>query len=398
MVKGLTDALYRDLSAPQRRKVTASDPFDCDKGALGDGFTMLAMLQTTDEERWRDLLDEQIKGLAQVIRTRRIDHVGLTDGLTGLWMLLTMSEGYVRPRPGLVEAVSHQVNRLVDEGIHQIRTNGGENRGDFGVGTGLAGVALQLLRSGRDERMADRICDLFLDLSSLEFPRGFWTPASGLRPEEIEERPELSFGGRDLGYGMGLAGVLSLLREKAQRSSCPRYQAAAVTIVRTIVEDVIAHGGRGISGYQTPPPVAGRPGVSTRAPQTWSRGLPGVEFAVAGNAALTAELYSVVSYGEDYVDPTVGGFDVPGLRNGVAGRLLLADQAGLHEDPRWEELLVERLTDYVARSEAGELTDVGFWAGVGGAAAVWSGRSTSRGYAPVLTALAVNGSCGAFAV
>ena len=85
----------------------------------------------------------------------------------------------------------------------------------------------------------------------------------------------------------------------------------------------------------------------------------------------------------------VGDFLRPGVCNGLAGRLYLADLVGLPDDPRWDVSLEKMLRGYV---DSVVSHDPGFWEGYGGASVVWLGRHCPKGYAPTLAVLGAHNS------
>lgn len=390
----LSDFLYRDLSASERSAATSARPFSRDCGVLGDGFTAASMMFYTGEQRWEELLQQHVGTLTEALYNTRVNRVGLSNGLTGFLLLLDTAGQYVDVRAGVTAALERRVGHLADEIMTRMRGGPGIDRCDYGFATGLAGVAHRLFLVGREERLAQRIANLFADLAVRPFPYSFWTPAVSMSGGLLGSRPELSFGGRDLSFGMGVAGVVGALRQAEQFFGEPRYLDAAAVLVDDIVADAACHGGRTVSAYQVPPMVGSRPGPSAPVGHTWAAGLPGLESAVAGSPELMRRLYGGLSYGEDYLDARSGGFLRPGLCDGVAGRLYLADMVGLPDDPRWARLAGDTLDGYATSSPGTpDAADPGFWEGLGGTVAVWFGREGGRGYAPPLVVLGAGGNC-----
>lgn len=387
---GLTDRLYSDLVGKDRLQSAGVYPFRRDGGALGDAFTASALLYSTGEERWLHLVEEHINRIEDAVFHQRADRVGLSNGLTGALLLLDTAGPTVEPREEFTEVLERRVETLADMLISRVRGHAGVDWRDYSYATGLAGVAHRCLVAGRCLRLAQRIANLFADLATGPFPYGFWTPTRMLPGGLLESTPQLSFGGRPLGFGMGIAGVVSILREASVVFGGERYLDAAGVLVDAISADIGQHDGAAVSVYQAAP-QAGEPSAATRAAEhSWATGLPGVESAVADSPWLMQKLYPGVHYARSYVDPDEGGFMRPGVCNGVAGRLYLADLAGLPDDTRWDSYLGGVLSDYVSESgnePDGGGSDPGFWEGVGGVAAVWFGRHGGRGYAPALEVL-----------
>lgn len=389
-VPGLTDRLYSDLVSKDRLQSAGVYPFRRDGGALGDAFTASALLFSTGEERWLHLVEEHIDRVEDAVFHQRVDRVGLSNGLTGALLLLDTAGPAVEPRKEFTEVLERRVESLADMLIIRVRGHAGLDWRDYGYATGLAGVAHRCLLAGRCLRLAQRIANLFADLATRPFPYGFWTPARMLSGELLESTPQLSFGGRPLGFGMGIAGVVSILREASVVFGGDRYLDAAGVLVDDISTDIEQHGGAAVSVYQAAPQAGEQSVASRTAEHSWATGLPGVESAVADSPWLMQKLYHGVHYARSYVDPDEGGFLRPGVCNGVSGRLYLADLAGLPDDTRWNSYLEDVLSDYASgpgRGPAGAGSDPGFWEGVGGAAAVWLGRHGGRGYAPALEVL-----------
>ncbi|AHW63040.1 Acyl-CoA oxidase [Corynebacterium glyciniphilum AJ 3170] len=388
-IPGLADRLYADLTAPARIRTVSRQPFKRDSGVLGDAFTAFSMFHSTAEERWLRLAEDHIDRLESAVYDQRVDRVGLSNGLTGLLLLLDTGDDRMTQRRRLVEVLERRVEALADNIIMKVRGDSGMDRRDYSYATGLAGVAHRFLVAGRNERLAQRIADLFADLSGRPFPYGFWTPPCLLGDRVLEREPELSFGARDLGFGMGLAGVVSTLREAATVFGGGRYLHAAGRLVDEIRIDIDQHHGRGVSSYQVAPLAGEQPAASAPSTPTWSTGLPGVESAVADSPWLMQKLYPGLHCGEEYLDPMVGDFLRPGVCNGLAGRLYLADLVGLPDDPRWDVSLEKMLRGYV---DSVVSHDPGFWEGYGGASVVWLSRHCPKGYAPTLAVLGAHNS------
>lgn len=387
---GLTDRLYNDLVRKDRLQCAGLYPFRRDGGALGDAFSASALLYSTGEERWLHLVEEHIDRVEDAVFHQRVDRVGLSNGLTGALLLLDTAGPTVEPRKEFIEVLERRVESLANMLISRVRGQAGVDWRDYGYATGLAGVAHRCLLAGRCLRLAQCIANLFADLAARPFPYGFWTPTRMLSGGLLESTPQLSFGGRPLGFGMGIAGVVSILREASVVFGGERYLDAAGVLIDAISADIEQHGGAAVSAYQATP-QAGEPSAATRAGEhSWATGLPGVESAVADSPWLMRKLYPGIHYDQRYTDPAEGGFLRPGVCDGVSGRLYLADLAGLPDDKRWDSYLGKVLSEYVSKSEngpAGVGGDPGFWEGLGGAAAVWFGRHGGRGYAPALEVL-----------
>lgn len=380
---GLTDVLYRDLTDPTRREQAEIAPFARATGSLGDAFTASCLFHATEAPRWKGLFEKLVGQLAEAVHTRRTDRAGLSNGLTGLLLLLDTADERMTVPPGLQDVLEHRVTVLADQLIIRVRSGFGADRLDYSFSTGLSGIAHRLMVARRDRRLVERICDLFAELAAKPFPDSFWTSTAALPWAVASREAVLTFGARDLSFGMGITGVVSILRRAAAVLHVVRYRNAASLLLDEITRDIDCHGGHGMSRFQSVPAPGAAPLPTAAEGHSWNVGLPGVELAVADDERLMDQLYPHIRYGEEYVDPVAGCFDSPSICSGVAGRLYLADIAGLSDDPRWEMFLKTSLEDYMSRG-AGDVPDPGFWEGYGGAVAVWLGRKGGRGYAPVL--------------
>lgn len=388
-------ALFAELGSPERREAVAVDPFDMDHGLLGDAFTATALYDATGDPRWRELTATRLGQLSQLLYTRRVDRMGLVGGLTGFLLLLEHSGTDPVVREGVTAAVTRRIRHLAEIALQRMQSRIGVSGEDYGYSAGVAGVAHYLMGDTSERPLVRQICDQLADLAGRPFPDNFWTPVADLPEDLVKEHPSLTFGGRDLGFGTGLAGVARVLAEAAVTLGDRRYRDAALALVDVAVEDLHAHSGGGISGWQSPPfrgadgrdagadggGGAGVPGATPSPGHRWCDGLPGWELAVAGDRCLMQRLYAAARYDTDYLDPRRGNFTGPGLGHGVAGRLCLADLVGLPDDPGWTELLRYALRGY-ADGIAGD-AGPGFLEGIGGAVAVWLGR-VSGSYSPVL--------------
>lgn len=374
-------ALFADLSAQKRRNAVSRRPFDMHDGQLGDAFTAAVLHAETGDTRWRTLLAHHLDALTRLFYTSRIDRPGLADGLTGLLLLLE-NTGPWPERDEVAAALSRRVRHLTEITLGRMQAKIGVSCDDYSFATGIAGVAHYLLSTGNNVRLVTHICDQLADLAEHSFPDGFWTPVSDLDDDLVEAAPRLTFGARDLSFRSGLAGVTRVLAEAATVLGDGNYLDAAAALVGVAADDLRKHDGGRVSRYQTPPVYGGTPGTTAPPGQTWCDGLPGWEVAVAGDRRLTGKLYAAVRYDRDYLDAGKGAFSGPGLCDGVAGRLYLADSLGLPGNAAWADQLRRAVRDYVGGD--GQNVGPGFRDGFGGVAAVWFGRGSGHGYAAVL--------------
>lgn len=389
----LAETLYEDLSSPAWRGRATACPFDIDTSVLGDAFTSLSMLHHTSDTRWAALLNQQVSELTDTLYAMPFSRLGVMDGIGGLLLALSIADTY----PGAVDistdtvaALESRLTRLAEDAMGRLRSGIGASFWDYGYGTGLAGLAHHLFVLGRAPRLAQRICDLFADMAESSFPEGFWTPAAELSAETVEAYPELMFGERDLSFGLGVTGIISVLNDAHRNTGNERYLDAASLMLSEVIEDLGHYGGAAISRFQVPSCTGTSVSPTDAEGHTWFSGLPALEMAVAGSDRLTDEFYPSCQPDDAYLDATSGNFDSIGLCHGLAGRLYLADVVGLEEASTWATDLEGALHRYVELDrDDPHRVSADFWDGAGGAAAVWFGRTGADGHAPALRVLGV---------
>jgi hypothetical protein len=397
-MRGVLRALYLDLTSGARQNAAATAPFDMDDGLLGDAYTASAVFWSTREQRWLDLAQSKVDSMVEIVRGAPVGHDGILGGYAGLAYLLQMSATALSTPVDFLQVLDRRTEAYSTVTMGRIFTDGQLVRRRFGYAQSLAGVAHLKLQAPETVRQAERICRFLADLAYRPFPGPFWSPRGDLGEEVIRGFPDLAFGGRDLGFHSGVAGVISVLLEAAAITGEEEYRSAAVDLTGQVLDDLAAHSGTGLSRYQRPPfHRCDRRGPVS--PFTWGEGIPGLQLAVSWDVALDREVREALRYTDEYFVPEMGGFRRPGLTDGVAGRLYIADEVQLPSYSGWVPYLESALEAYAA----GHAEDVtrkpgsGFLTGIGGVVAVLLGhRSRSRdgsrrGYAPILSVLGTSG-------
>lgn len=386
MLESLSDRLYSSLTTNVRCAEISQTPFSMIDGALGDAYTASSFYYLTEDDKWWDLFTSRVSLLAEVLRNQRFDQAGLLGGLSGMAYVLAMSR---RSEGEFTQALSSLNTRITDLGTKQLwnlHSSVGKRREDYDYAVGLSGIAYYYLAAGHSHiPLAQKICDEFTELSRQPLPNSFWTDASDLDPAMITQTPELGSGMRDLGFAHGIAGVIAVLNMGYHYFGKSDYLTAATALMDVVVKDINEHDNLGPSYFQTPHPVNGHPYPSLQARQAWCYGTPSVELAAAGNSQLQQQLNMSLIHGDDYFDPHLGYFNESGLCHGVAGRQYVADQLRLPMANSWSDDLDQYIHEFL--SETSDHKDVSFWHGLGGAAAVWAGKHSQRGYPPALTIL-----------
>lgn len=397
-MRDVLQALYLDLMGVQRWDEAPVSPFDMDEGLLGDAYTACAVFWSTQEQRWLDLAQSKVDSLVEVMREVPVDFDGLLGGHAGLAYLFQASGTELRAPESFLPVLDRRTEAYSTVTMGRVFTDGQIDRRRFDYARSLAGVAHLKLQVPETVSQAVRICRFLADLGQRPFPGPFWSPRGDLGDEVIHAFPDLAFGGRDLGFQSGLAGVISVLLEAAVVTGEEEYRGIAADLTRQALDDLASHGGAGTSRYQRPPFHRGARDAPV-APFTWAEGVPGLQLAVSWDAALDRQVKDALRYTDEYFVPELGGFSRPGLTDGVAGRLYLADEVKLPSYPGWVPYLDRVLEGYVAdRSEhAGGRPGPGFLTGIGGVVAVLLGHRSryrggdGRGHAPVLSVLGTSG-------
>lgn len=394
----VVEALFHDLSGERRFGATTADPLGMDDGILGDLYTTSAVFWSTGEARWLEVAQRRLDGLLAIIASSPVNRDGLLGGYAGLSYLLRAMDGMLVVSEGFRDALEGRIRTYSTVTMGRVFTDGRITRARCGYASSLAGIAHLHLQDGRPDEGMRMIADFLSHLGQRPFPGAFWSDRSDLGEAAILGAPQLSFGGRDLGFHSGLSGIVSVLLEGSVVLGDQRYRSVAEKLLGQLLEDVAAHGGSGMSQYE-PPPFLEEERRGPVAASTWRSGVPGLELAVSWNRELQQDVRGALLYGDEYFVPSCGGFDRPGLMDGVAGRLYLADTIGLPSSPVWMPYLEAAMGRYGRNvgsrgtSAGSDGPGPGFLTGMGGVVAVWLGHRSpagcgvGRGHSPVLSVL-----------
>lgn len=389
-VSVIADQLFTGLSSKQRRSVIERTPFSMIDGAMGDAYTASCMYYYTQDEKWWNLLLSHTEMMVDTLRTHRFDQEGLLGGLSGIAYLLNASKRSSEEFVSAVQGLTGRITVLVERRMLSMSNRVGVRREDYDFAQGIAGTAHFLFSVGEAGfATARRICDWFAQMSTRSFPENFWTSSIDLDEDMIRQNPELNAGMRDLGLAHGIGAVIATLKKGYEVFQDPRYLTAAKHLCDAYIVNMATHEGKGISFYETPSFDGELSEVipSPIARQAWCYGTPSMEVAIAGCPELEHQIYSTLSYGEDYFDPDLGHFNEPGVCHGIPSRWYIAEKLNLPCGDNWKSEMQQQINDFLHK-DANE-SDLSFWHGIGGTLAVWFAAETTKTYAPALEILGV---------